>query len=65
MKKNDIDMITIKKGASKAEIQQLFQQLISQQAKKSKGFDAYEFSGSVKLKLNPLEYQKNLRNEWQ
>jgi hypothetical protein len=58
-------MVTIKRGASKAEIEQLLQQLLSQQEKKRKGFDAYEFCGSVKLKSDPLDYQKNLRNEWQ
>jgi hypothetical protein len=39
---------TIKKGATKAEIQSLFEELTSY-SNKSKGFDAYKFCGTVKF----------------
>ena len=57
-------MVTIvKKGASKKEINNLFEKLI-QESKINKGFDAYKFCGKVKFKKDGLEIQKQLRDEW-
>jgi hypothetical protein len=35
-------------------------------AQQSKGFDAYSFLGKIKNwdKLNAVDYQKKIRNEW-
>lgn len=33
--------------------------------KQVKGFDAKVFSGTVKFKGNPVEVQKNMRDEWE
>ena len=58
-------MVTIvKKGASKKEINTLFQRLI-RESKINKGFDAYKFCGTVRFKEDGLNIQKQLRDEWQ
>jgi hypothetical protein len=54
---------TIKKGASKEEINTLFEKL--QNSIKKKGFDAYKFCGTIKFKEDGLIFQKRLRNEWE
>jgi hypothetical protein len=54
---------TIKKGATKAEIQSLFEELTSH-SNKNKGFDAYKFCGTVKFNEDAMEIQKRLRDEW-
>jgi len=55
---------TIKRGATKAEIQSLFEKLESHSTK-SKGFDAHKFCGTVKFNEDALEIQKRLRDEWE
>ena len=55
---------TIKKGASKKEINTLFERL-TKGFKVSKGFDAYKFCGTVKFKEDGLKIQKLLRDEWE
>ena len=58
-------MVTIiKKGASKEEIQALFDRLVNESTIK-KGFDAYKFCGKVKFKEDGLKIQKRLRDEWE
>jgi len=55
---------TIKKGASKEEIQNLF---LKMEEKKSsqKEFDAYKFCGTVKFNEDAVEIQKKMRDEWE
>ncbi len=55
---------TIKHGASKAEIQSVFDKLASQTSKK-KGFNAYKFCGTVKFNEDAMEIQRRLRDEWE
>lgn len=55
---------TIKKGASKEEIQTLFERL-TKESKVNKGFDAFKFCGTVKFNEDGLVIQKRLRDEWE
>ena len=58
-------MVTkIKKGASKEEIRRLFEKLAKKNVSQ-KGFDAFDFCGTVKFPGDGLEIQKQLRNEWE
>jgi len=53
-------MVTIiKKGADNKEIEEALSNL-----KSFKRFNAYKHCGKIKLKADPLEIQKKLRNEW-
>ena len=53
-------MVTvIKKGSDKKEIEEALSKL-----KSRKKFDAYKYCGTVKLKEDPLEIQKRMRDEW-
>jgi hypothetical protein len=53
---------TIKKGASKKEINSL----LEAHRKKSKaGIDIKKFCGALKLMEDPLELQKKWRDEWE
>jgi len=55
------DMVTvIKRGASIKEIDNALAKL-----KNSKKFDAYKYLGTIKLKQEPLEIQKRMRDEWE
>lgn len=55
---------TIKKGASKEEISDLFER-IAKKVKVKRGFNAYKFCGTVKFKEDGLKIQKRLRDEWE
>jgi hypothetical protein len=55
---------TIKKGASKKEIQALFKELESKK-KSRKGFEAHKFCGVVKFKEDAINIQKKMRDEWE
>jgi len=55
---------TIKKGATKAEIQSLFEKL-ENRSDKNNGFDAYKFCGTVKFNEDAMKIQKRLRDEWE
>jgi hypothetical protein len=55
---------TIKKGATKEEIQALFEKM-TKDSNIKKGFDAYKYCGKVKFKDDGLKIQKRLRNEWE
>lgn len=48
----------IKKGDSKTQIDKKLKKI----PKKNKSIE--DFFGSIKLKKDPLEYQKMIRNEW-
>ncbi|MGV3538693.1 MAG: hypothetical protein ACO1OQ_02720 [Rufibacter sp.] len=55
------EMVTvIKKGASKEEIRKQLAAVIPQSSKKN----ILEFAGKLKTAINPLEYQKQMRDEW-
>jgi len=53
---------TLKYGSQKESINKLWTRLSN---KAGKGIDAYKYSGIIKLKRDPLEIQKALRNEWE
>lgn len=57
-------VITIKKGASKEEINSLFEKA-AKEFKNNKGFDAHKFCGTVKFNADGLIIQKRLRDEWE
>jgi hypothetical protein len=50
----------IKKGATKAEIVEKINSLKKERSKK----DLLKLSGSLKLDVDPVVFQKKLRNEW-
>lgn len=54
---------TIKKGASKKEIDSLLES--HNKKKKTKGVNVKKYCGVLNLKKDPLELQKELRNEWE
>ena len=57
-------MVTIlKKGTKKERIRKILERLIRE--KQSKGIDAYKFLGTIRLKKDALDIQKDLRNEWE
>lgn len=54
-------MVTvIKKGSDRKEIENAFSKI-----KSRKKFDAYKYCGTLKLKKDPLEIQKSMRDEWE
>jgi len=53
---------TIKKGASKEEINSLLE---AHNKKSKKGANVKKYSGVINLKEDPLELQKKWRNEWE
>ena len=55
-------MVTvIKKGRPIREIIQKLNELVS---KKNRGLQSKKYSGKVKSEIDPLGYQRDLRNEW-
>lgn len=52
-------VLVLKKGVSKKEIN-----LIDRKLKSKNGIDVMKFCGVIKLKIDALAIQKNLRNEW-
>ena len=55
------NMVTIiKKGAS---IQSIKKKLSAVKVRK-KGLDARKYLGALKISLDPLQYQSDMRNEW-
>lgn len=55
-------MITIiKRGTSKEEIRKRVNEAISKAPQK----DIMKYAGQLKMDIDPLEHQKNLRNEWE
>ena len=55
---------TIRRGATKAEIQSVFEKL-ENISRKRIGFDAHKFCGTVKFNEDAMEIQKRLRDEWE
>ena len=62
-------VITITSRSTKAEIaaalKKLELQKINKRRKSKKSFDALRYCGVIKLKQNPLQLQKQWRNEWE
>ncbi len=56
-------VLVLKRGATKKEMELLNQKL--QKAHSRKKLDAKKFCGVIKLKEDPLEIQKKLRNDWE
>lgn len=52
--------IILKKEESIAEMKEKLRSV----SKKSKGLDAKKYSGIIKVKEDPIEYQKRVRAEW-
>ncbi|OYQ34407.1 hypothetical protein CHU92_11685 [Flavobacterium cyanobacteriorum] len=57
--------LPVLKSLAKALGFEISQAGINQAKIKSKGFDAKAFSGTVKFKGNPVEIQKEMRDEWE
>ena len=56
-------MVTvIKKGIPVSEMIQKLNKLISIE---NRGLQSKKYSGKIKVQIDPLGYQKNLRNEWE
>lgn len=54
-------MVTIiKKGASRQEIKKRINKVIAKQSNKG----IMKYAGKLKSNIDPLEYQKKMRNEW-
>lgn len=55
-------MVTIiKKGTPKKEAKKLIDKAVS----KSRNVDLRKYAGILKTDINPLEYQKKIRSEWE
>ena len=53
-------VVVIKKNSSKKAIREALQKI-----QKRKGFDAKKYWGIIKLKEDPTEIQRKLRDEWE
>ncbi len=51
----------IKKGTQKKEAKKLVDEAVAKAGKK----DLRKFAGVLKTDIDPLEYQKQVRNEWE
>lgn len=54
-------VIVIEKGASKKTVKELLRRPVKTTGR---GFDAKKYSGKLKLKFDPVEMQRSLRDEW-
>jgi len=55
-------MVTIiKKGSPKDEIRKRINKVVSKSQKK----DIRKYAGILKTDIDPIDYQKNMRNEWE
>ncbi|MBN8652126.1 MAG: hypothetical protein J0L67_11895 [Cytophagales bacterium] len=55
-------VVKIKKGESKRSIESKLRKL---NQKVKQGFPAHLFTGKIKFDGNPVEIQRNLRDEWE
>lgn len=62
-------VVTITSRSTKAEIEKALKKLEGLQTKRrpqpKKAFDARNYCGVIRLKQDPLQLQKQWRNEWQ
>lgn len=64
MKTKNKAMVTVlRKGADKAEIEELMKKMTENPPRR--GLDAYKYCGTVKIKEDGLRLQKQLRDEWE
>ncbi|WP_114750027.1 hypothetical protein [Pleomorphovibrio marinus] len=62
MAKEDQIMVTIiKKGTPKEEIKKRVNEIVSKSPKR----DIMKYAGKLKTDIDPLEYQKQMRDEWE
>jgi hypothetical protein len=55
-------MVTvIKKGTPKEEIKKRINEVVSKTSKR----DIMKYAGKLKTSIDPLEYQKQIRDEWE
>ncbi|MDT0678629.1 hypothetical protein [Autumnicola musiva] len=54
---------TLKPGATKKSIKTILKSLSKET--RTKGVNAHEFVGKINLKKDPLDIQRDLRNEWE
>jgi len=55
-------MVTvIKKGTPKEEIKRQIDEVVTKAPKR----DIMKYAGKLKMDVNPLEYQKQMRDEWE
>lgn len=54
--------ITLKRGANKSVIKRSLKKVLK--ADSLKGIDAYKYCGIIQLKKDPIDIQKELRDEW-
>jgi hypothetical protein len=55
-------MVTIiKKGTPKEEIKRRVNEVVSKASKK----DITKYAGALKMDIDPLEYQRQMRDEWE
>lgn len=52
-------VVVLKKGSDRKEIEKALSKV-----KSKRKFDAYKYCGTVTLKKDPLEIQKEMRDEW-
>ena len=57
-----MEALTIKRGQSSKSIKERLETWVSK--RKQKGINAKKHSGVIKLKKDPLEIQKTMRDEW-
>lgn len=50
----------IRKNLSKADIQELLKKVVP-----VKRFNAFKYCGVIKLTIDPLKFQRQLRDEWE
>ena len=53
-------VVVIKKGTPKEEIKKRMNEIISRDRKKG----IMKYAGKLNLDIDPLKYQRSLRNEW-
>lgn len=56
-------VFVLKKGAVKKEIESLEKMLFAE--KPATGFNAEKYNGALQLTIDPMDVQKQLRNEWE
>ena len=55
--------MTIKQGATKKSIKKILENITKEI--KPKGVDVYKYVGEIRLKMDALNLQRELRNEWE
>lgn len=58
--------LTLKSGADRKRIKALWKELKQRMKRQKRGrpFDAYKYKGKIHLDKDPLQIQKEIRDEW-